>query len=70
MTRDVLSDHDRGEVCQRTGDERHDRRVHHMRRMIEGVRISRRIGRDAAFTKVVDMEMTPGSLNCWFIDAN
>ena len=32
-----------------------------MRRMIEGVGISRRIGRDAAFAKLVDMEMTPGS---------
>jgi choline dehydrogenase len=32
-----------------------------MRRMIEGVGISRRIGRDAAFAKLVEMEMTPGS---------
>jgi choline dehydrogenase len=32
-----------------------------MRRMIEGVQISRRIGRDAAFAKLVEMEMTPGS---------
>jgi len=32
-----------------------------MRRTIEGVGISRRIGRDAAFAKLVEMEMTPGS---------
>ena len=32
-----------------------------MRRMIEGVGISRRIGREAAFAKLVEMEMTPGS---------
>ena len=32
-----------------------------MRRMIEGVGISRRIGRDTAFAKLVEMEMTPGS---------
>ena len=32
-----------------------------MRRMIEGVGISRRIGRDPAFAKLVEMEMTPGS---------
>ena len=31
-----------------------------MRRMIEGVGISRRIGRDAPFVDVVEMEMTPG----------
>lgn len=31
-----------------------------MRRMIEGVGISRRIGRDAAFAKLVEMEITPG----------
>jgi hypothetical protein len=31
-----------------------------VRRLLEGVRISRRIGRDAAFAKVVEMEMTPG----------
>ena len=32
-----------------------------MRRMIEGVQISRRIGRDAAFARVVEMEMLPGA---------
>jgi hypothetical protein len=32
-----------------------------MRRMIEGAGISRRIGSDAAFAKLVEMEMTPGS---------
>jgi len=32
-----------------------------MRRMIEGVGVSRRIGRDAAFAKLIEMEMTPGS---------
>lgn len=32
-----------------------------MRRMIEGVGISRRIGRDPAFAGLVEMEMTPGS---------
>src|SRR5262249_5773326 len=32
-----------------------------MRRMIEGIGISRRIGRDAAFAKLVEMEMTPGA---------
>ena len=32
-----------------------------MRRMIEGVGISRRIGREAAFAKLVETEMTPGS---------
>jgi choline dehydrogenase len=32
-----------------------------MRRMIEGVGIARRIGRDAAFAKLVAMEMTPGA---------
>jgi choline dehydrogenase len=31
-----------------------------MRRMIEGVGISRSIGRDAAFSKLVEMEMSPG----------
>ena len=31
-----------------------------MRRMIEGVKISRRIGSDAAFAKVVERELTPG----------
>lgn len=30
-----------------------------MRRMIEGISISRRIGRDAAFARLVEMEMTP-----------
>lgn len=32
-----------------------------MRRMLEGVKLSRRIGSDAAFAKVVDRELTPGS---------
>lgn len=32
-----------------------------MRRMIEGVGVSRRIGRDGAFAELVEMEMTPGS---------
>lgn len=32
-----------------------------MRRMIEGVGISRRIGRDSAFAELVELEMTPGS---------
>ncbi len=31
-----------------------------MRRMLEGVKISRRIGRDTAFSKVVAFEMAPG----------